>query len=78
MERNTRKFDISQPIQAFHLATIVLRLKAREAVLRKIFEERAKDYVKDLSNGKFKPWAAEKKAAPQASSLTTIVEAAEH
>ena len=77
MERNARRFDISQPIQAFHLATIVLRLKAREKKLEKIFEAHAAAYVKNLSNGEFKPWAAKKLTKTQ-SSLTTIVESAEH
>lgn len=76
LERNTRRFDITQPIQAFHLATIVMRLKARETELRETFEARAKAYVKDLSNGEFKPWAAEKLKPTNA--LATVVESAEH
>ncbi|KAF7790824.1 hypothetical protein EIP86_001781 [Pleurotus ostreatoroseus] len=78
LERNARRFDISQPIQAFHLATIVLRLKARETELRELFKKRAQAYLKDLSNGRFKPWAAEKPAKTEESPLTTIVESTEH
>ena len=78
MERNARRFDISQPIQAFHLATIVLRLKARETELKELFKKRAQAFLKDLSNGKFKPWAAEKSANTEESPLTTIVESTEH
>ena len=44
VERNVRKFDLLQPLQAFHLATIVLRLKATEADLKKRYEDDCKDH----------------------------------
>ena len=46
-----------QPIQAFHLATIVLRIKAREAELKKLFEVKCKDYLEKLEAGVFDKWA---------------------
>lgn len=49
MERNIRKFDISQPIQAFHFASIVLRLKARDRELRDIFARQAKTTSKSYT-----------------------------
>ncbi|KAI0798237.1 hypothetical protein C8Q75DRAFT_741075 [Abortiporus biennis] len=56
MERNTRKFDIRQPIQAFHLATVILRLKVKadelkdrvshdKSILEKIFSEECKEWA---------------------------------
>ncbi|KAF7789775.1 hypothetical protein EIP86_000721 [Pleurotus ostreatoroseus] len=52
------------PIQAFHLACIILRLKARDAELTKKFEEAARGYMQDLSNGKFTQWYADEPVKP--------------
>lgn len=57
MERNVRKFDILEPIQAFHLATVVLRLKAREEELKRLFAERGETYLEQLKDGDFDEWA---------------------
>lgn len=57
MERNIRKFDILEPIQAFHLATVVLRLKAREEELKELFAKRGKKYREQLKNGDLNGWA---------------------
>lgn len=53
MERNIHKFNIMQPIQAFHLATIVLRLKAREKELKTLFGEHGQSYLEKLARGEY-------------------------
>ncbi|KAF7790831.1 hypothetical protein EIP86_001788 [Pleurotus ostreatoroseus] len=57
IEHNVQKFDLLHPVQAFHLATVVLRLKAREAELKKRFEEECKAYRDKLQAGIFDRWA---------------------
>ncbi len=57
MERNVQKFDIMQPIQAFHLATVILRLKAREEDLKTQFELFGGAYRAKLAQGVYDEWA---------------------
>ncbi|KAF7790836.1 hypothetical protein EIP86_001793 [Pleurotus ostreatoroseus] len=57
VERNVRKFDLLQPLQAFHLATIVLRLKARDVELKELYTKDCEDYRKKLQEGVFDKWA---------------------
>ncbi|KAL4242827.1 hypothetical protein ABKN59_011533 [Abortiporus biennis] len=56
MERNVRKFDITVPIQAFHLATVIMRLKVKgdelkervandQDILNNIFREDGKEWA---------------------------------
>jgi hypothetical protein len=53
MERNVRSFDIGNPIQAFQYATFLLRLRERDRVLKKLFEEKGKDVAQLLEKY---PW----------------------
>jgi hypothetical protein len=34
LERNTRKFDLTNKIQVFHFATFLVRLNANQAILK--------------------------------------------
>ncbi|KAJ7601514.1 hypothetical protein B0H17DRAFT_159612 [Mycena rosella] len=43
IERNVRKFDVSSPIQAYHFATFLLRLRDDQEQLKRRVEARLKD-----------------------------------
>ncbi|KAF7371643.1 hypothetical protein MVEN_00020000 [Mycena venus] len=54
MERNVMKFDISSPVQAFHFATILLRLRDDQEELKEL--AKAKLACKSFDWEKFKCW----------------------
>ncbi|TFY81689.1 hypothetical protein EWM64_g2320 [Hericium alpestre] len=57
LERNIRKFDLANPIQAVMFAFFLLRLKDCEEDLKKRFETCQKQLAADLSKGTYKDWA---------------------
>ncbi|KAJ3531985.1 hypothetical protein NM688_g7494 [Phlebia brevispora] len=59
MERNISKFDISNPLSAFHFATVLLRLKASDRKLKDLFKAHESDFITMLASGTYKPWAKE-------------------
>ncbi|KAF7797814.1 hypothetical protein EIP86_009020 [Pleurotus ostreatoroseus] len=57
MERGVRHFDLSDPLQAFHFATVVVRVKAQDEELRKQFDARKEDLELQLSTETYEAWA---------------------
>ncbi|KAJ6543484.1 hypothetical protein B0H10DRAFT_1374321 [Mycena sp. CBHHK59/15] len=52
MERNIRKFDLSSPLQAFHFATFLIRLRADQENLKNTFTQQ-----KNLDIQEIKQWS---------------------
>ncbi|KAJ3554603.1 hypothetical protein NM688_g3020 [Phlebia brevispora] len=71
MERNIRKFDISNPLSAFHFASILLRLRARDRELSALFREHEKGLLEKLSNGDWEKWAMEDRVNRQSQASTS-------
>ncbi|KAJ3556116.1 hypothetical protein NM688_g2200 [Phlebia brevispora] len=71
MERNIRKFDISNPLSAFHFASILLRLRARDRELRTLFKKYEKDLLEKLTNGDWAKWAMEDRVNRQSQASTS-------
>ena len=57
MERNIRCYDISDPLSALHFVSFLLRLKEREAALKKAFTPEIKaKFLLSLTDGSWKKW----------------------
>ncbi|TFY81965.1 hypothetical protein EWM64_g2041, partial [Hericium alpestre] len=65
LERNIRKFDLGNPLQAFVFAVFLLRLKDLEEDLKKRFETCREKLAADLANGTHKDWAMPEKDKSQ-------------
>ncbi|KAJ3554947.1 hypothetical protein NM688_g2843 [Phlebia brevispora] len=77
MERNIRKFDISSPLSAFHFASVLLRVRARDRQLRALFKEHEDEFREKLASGNYVKWVMPqrkpKPAAPE-TPLATVHE----
>jgi hypothetical protein len=56
MERNTRTFDLSSPLQAFHFATFLVRLKTRSEAVRQLFTKKQTELIAKAKKGEFERW----------------------
>ncbi|KAJ3524807.1 hypothetical protein NM688_g8499 [Phlebia brevispora] len=77
MERNIRKFNISSPLSAFHFASVLLRVRARDKALRALFKEHEQDFREKLADGSYVKWAMPSKSQSTAFSeppLATVHE----
>ena len=56
MERNIRTFDLSSPLQAFHFATFLVRLRARSKDVQELFREQQASLMTKVKKGELKKW----------------------
>lgn len=67
-----QKFNILQPIQAYHLVTVVLRLKDRDAKLKELFaNQHAQSFQDMLLKGEFQQWAMPEKRTRKTAAATS-------
>ena len=66
-----QKFNILQPIQAYHLVTVVLRLKDRDAKLKELFDRHAQSFQDMLLKGEFHQWAMPEKRTRKTAAATS-------
>ncbi|KAI0798184.1 hypothetical protein C8Q75DRAFT_38575 [Abortiporus biennis] len=74
MERNIRKFDIKGPLQAFHLAIIIMRLKSRgDELKQKVLEDES--IQEKIFSSECQQWAMPAKVSSDTSTkLATLHE----
>ncbi|KAI0344299.1 hypothetical protein BDW22DRAFT_1355660 [Trametopsis cervina] len=59
LERNAQVYNLEDVLEAFHFTTFLIRVRAREAVLKAAFEERKADLIKALAEGTYERWSME-------------------
>ncbi|KAH7920531.1 hypothetical protein BV22DRAFT_1097977 [Leucogyrophana mollusca] len=57
MERNILQFDLSDPLQAFQFATVLVRLAEYGQTLQETFEAKKEDFFARIRKGKLKQWS---------------------
>ncbi|KAJ3554604.1 hypothetical protein NM688_g3022 [Phlebia brevispora] len=65
MEQNIRKFDISNPLSAFHFASVLIRLRARDKILKEMFKEHEEELIMKLAKRDGLQWAMERRSGDQ-------------
>ena len=59
MERNIRTFDLSSPLQAFHFATFLIRLRAHSKDVQDLFRKQQAGLITKVKNKGLDKWTKE-------------------
>jgi hypothetical protein len=59
MERNIRTFDLSSPLQAFHFATFLVRLRAHSKDVQALFRKQQAGLIAKVKNKELERWTKE-------------------